>query len=195
MEATPPTVGHHPPADPANPWALIQPTGHWRDDRKWSRPTATRRPLHRILPPVALATSGERWVDPRLDPQRRAHLPGASAAAHHLRDDDGVREAEGRTDPVERRRRLSRSRQRPSCQICFHLIGGLHIRRRDVAYVMTHHGGRLRGRRPAGAGSGGGGAGGESPTSGVGRRRPRRSPTAGRSPATEKTLGGKDNVR
>ncbi|GMN65438.1 hypothetical protein TIFTF001_034513 [Ficus carica] len=40
--------------------------------------------------------------------------------------------------------------------------------------------------RPAEAGTGGGGPE-------VGRRRP--SPTAGRSLATEKTLGGKDNVR
>ncbi|GMN53382.1 hypothetical protein TIFTF001_022524 [Ficus carica] len=50
-----------------------------------------------------------------------------------------------------------------------------------------------RRRRLAGAGAGGGGAGGGSPTLGVGRRRP--SPAAGRSPATEKILGGKCNVR
>ncbi|GMN52521.1 hypothetical protein TIFTF001_021674 [Ficus carica] len=44
-----------------------------------------------------------------------------------------------------------------------------------------------------GAGAGGGGTGGGLPVSGLGYRRP--SSAAGRSPTTEKTMGGKGNMR
>ncbi|GMN74727.1 hypothetical protein TIFTF001_054435, partial [Ficus carica] len=66
------------------------------------------------------------------------------------------------------------------------VVGGLEVGRRGREEKREK--GEERERRVAGAGAGGG-----SPLSGVGHRRP--SPAVGRSPVTEKTLGGKDNVR